>query len=190
MRTTSDKGATTFGRSTATVELHCSGDPALAKKYGEVILAAGGDYTHCRGYDSRRFISLPLTRVTGNLVNTLVREFWAYDRIGGQKRMTVIVRHGIESVVKHITQEKAEGDVAAYLMYVADYAVQKHEVRAHATYAAEQVRQREREAQKRAALAGLSIDTSSVEGWLLEKLVTSGHVSVETVRRIMQEGAQ
>ena len=74
-----------MGTITVNVELHLSGNPELIKKYGKKIKAVRGHYSECRGYQNKRFVTVPATET--DLINVLVQTYpW------GNTKTTMVAR--------------------------------------------------------------------------------------------------
>jgi hypothetical protein len=58
-------------------ELHVSNDPAFTRKFGKAVKAVGGDYSACRGYSSRRFVTVPCKAENFELVDRIADTFHA-----------------------------------------------------------------------------------------------------------------
>lgn len=66
------------------VELHLGTSPEFSK-YSKKVKALGGKYSDCRGYNNKRFVTLPWSNEGRELANKLIVEF-------GRKPTTAIVR--------------------------------------------------------------------------------------------------
>lgn len=78
-----------------TVRMDCNNDPALVKKFGKKIKAAGGHYSECRGHQDTRFVYLPCEQEA--LINTIWAEFGRWDRTNkksGEKMGTMVAQSG------------------------------------------------------------------------------------------------
>ena len=45
----------------ATVDIHACADPEFTRRFGKRVKAAGGDYSHARGNQCTRFVTVPIT---------------------------------------------------------------------------------------------------------------------------------
>lgn len=86
------------------VEMHLNTDTSLPKRFGKKIKAAGGGYSNCRRYGSHRYVTLPFSNDTRDLINDLLRR---YGKTGG-KGTTVVARDtGIRGAQARMIVHKA-----------------------------------------------------------------------------------
>jgi hypothetical protein len=68
------------------IELHLNSDTAFVSKFGKKVKQAGGKYTHVRGYSEKRYVTMPIDKLS--LIDELAISFPCH------KKTTGIVRGG------------------------------------------------------------------------------------------------
>lgn len=98
------------------MELHIYGNPEMPKRFGAKVKALGGSYSACRGYESTRFVYLPLTTEGFALAEELVA---AYPDAG---QTTVIFRGKARTAdaVQDVKRDCGDSVACAYARYEGD----------------------------------------------------------------------
>lgn len=101
----------TFARCQPTkVEMHLSVNAELPKRFGTRIKAAGGEYSTCRGYTTKRFVTVPISET--ELINELMAAYGRRFEDDTQK-ITVIFRGGFRETGRIVQYARQGSTVEA-----------------------------------------------------------------------------